>query len=66
MAIGHNPSHPQFSIPDHFKKDLEGYKVNKPAIQLPHNRPLPVGLMKRMIAFRKKENLLVGKGKGRT
>ena len=49
---------------EHFKKDLEGYKVNKPAIQLPHNRPLPVGLIKGMIAFRKKENLLVGKGKG--
>ena len=49
---------------EHFKKDLEGYKVSKSAIQLPHNRPLPVGLIKRMIAFRKKENLLVGKGKG--
>ena len=49
---------------EHFKKDLEGYKVSKSAIQLPHNRPLPVGLIKGMIAFRKKENLLVGKGKG--
>ena len=49
---------------EHFKKDLEGYKVSKSAIQLPHNRPLPVGLIKRMIAFRKKENLLAGKGKG--
>ena len=47
---------------EHFKKDLEGYKVSKSAIQLPHNRPLPVGLIKGMIAFRKKENLLAGKG----
>ena len=46
---------------EHFKKDLEGYKVSKSAIQLPHNRPLPVGLIKGMIAFRKKENLLAGK-----
>ena len=49
---------------EHFKKDLEGYKVSKSAIQLPHNRPLPVGLIKGMIAFRKNENLLAGKGKG--
>lgn len=42
---------------EHFKADLEGYKVSKAAIQLPHNKPLPEKLIKKIIEFRKKENL---------
>lgn len=42
---------------EHFKADLEGYKVSKSAIQIPHNRPLPEKLIRKIIEFRKMENL---------
>jgi uncharacterized protein YdhG (YjbR/CyaY superfamily) len=42
---------------DEFGEELEGYKVSKSAIQFPNNKPLPVNLISRMIAFRKKENV---------
>ncbi|WP_343701409.1 DUF1801 domain-containing protein [Chitinophaga sp.] len=42
---------------EHFKADLEGYKTSKSAIQIPHNRPLPEKLIRKIIEFRKKENL---------
>lgn len=46
-----------------FAEDLKGYKVSKSAIQFPNNKPLPVDLISRMIAFRKKENSAAGKKK---
>ncbi len=50
-------SHP-FSVAflEHFKTDLESYKVSKSVIQLPNDKPLPEALIKRIIAFRKNEN----------
>lgn len=50
-------SHP-FSVSfwEHFKADLKNYKTSKAVIQLPHDKPLPLALIKRIIAFRKKEN----------
>lgn len=41
---------------EHFKADLEGYKKSKSAIQLPTSKPLPEALIKKIVAFRKKEN----------
>ncbi len=38
-----------------FEADLKGLKVTKSAIQLPSSHPLPVGLIKRIVAFRKAE-----------
>ena len=41
---------------ENFKIDLEGYKTSKSAIQIPTNKPLPEALIKKILAFRKKEN----------
>lgn len=48
---------------EHFKNDLEGYKVSKSAIQLPNDKPLPDKLIKKIVAFRKKENEQSAKNK---
>lgn len=38
-----------------FENDLKSYKVSKSAIQIPHNKPMPTDLIKRILKFRKKE-----------
>lgn len=38
-----------------FSKDLNGMKVSKSVIQFPHEKPLPIGFVKRLLRFRKKE-----------
>ena len=59
------PKHISLSNPfseaflEHFKVDLEGYKVSKSVIQIPMAQPLPEELIKRIVAFRKKENEVV-------
>ena len=40
----------------YFRKDLEGYKTSKAAIQIPMDKPLPEKLIKKIVTFRKKEN----------
>lgn len=40
----------------HFKADLEGYKTSKSVIQFSTDKPLPEGLIKKIVTFRKKEN----------
>jgi uncharacterized protein YdhG (YjbR/CyaY superfamily) len=40
-----------------FKNDLAKYKQSKSAIQFPLNEPAPLELIKKMSAFRAKENL---------
>ena len=39
-----------------FDADLAGRKVSKSAIQFPHDQPLPLDLIKRILIFRKKEH----------
>lgn len=39
-----------------FENDLKKYKVSKSAIQFPDSEDLPLGLIKKIIQFRKKEN----------
>ena len=39
-----------------FEKELKQYKLSKSAIQFPNDEPLPLDLIGRVIAFRKKEN----------
>lgn len=46
-----------------FKADLEEYKTSKAAIQFPHAQPLPEGMIKEMVTFRKQENELLAKTK---
>jgi len=56
------PKHISLSHPysdafwEHFKADLAGYKTSKSVIQIPTDKPLPEALIKRIIAFRKREN----------
>ncbi|GGC40145.1 hypothetical protein GCM10011386_35260 [Parapedobacter defluvii] len=56
------PKHISLSHPyseafwEHFKADLEGYKTSKSVIQFPMDKPLPETLIKKIVAFRKKEN----------
>lgn len=39
-----------------FEKELKKYKVSKSAIQLPNDEALPLDLIERIVAYRKKEN----------
>lgn len=47
----------------HFKEDLVGYKVSKSIIQMPNDKPLPEKLIRKIVAFRKKENEASAKAK---
>lgn len=42
----------------HFKNELAGYKTSKGTIQFPLDKPLPLALIKKIVAFRVKENKL--------
>lgn len=57
-------SHP-FSkeLLEHFNDELKNYKVSKSAIQFPNSKELPLGLITRIIEFRKKENSAAAKKK---
>lgn len=46
-----------------FKTELAKYKVSKSAIQLPDKDPLPTDLIRRIVAFRVKENELAAASK---
>lgn len=39
-----------------FKKELGDYKTSKGAVQFPIDEPLPVGLIKKIVRYRVKEN----------
>jgi uncharacterized protein YdhG (YjbR/CyaY superfamily) len=40
-----------------FKKEISVYKSSKGAVQFPIDKPLPAGLITKMVKFRVKENL---------
>ena len=40
-----------------FKKELSKYRTTKGTIQFPLDKPLPLDLIKRIVAFRLKENM---------
>lgn len=40
-----------------FKKELVNHKTSKGTVQFPHDKPLPVGLITKMVKMRVKENL---------
>ena len=39
-----------------FAEELKGYKTSKGTIQIPYDKPLPDDLVRRLVAFRMKEN----------
>jgi uncharacterized protein YdhG (YjbR/CyaY superfamily) len=41
-----------------FKKEISKYKNSKGAVQFPLDKPLPVSLIKKIVKFRVKENLI--------
>ena len=49
-------SHPwSAALLKQFEKELKAYKVSKSVIQFPNEVPLPLGLIRKMLAFRKRE-----------
>jgi uncharacterized protein YdhG (YjbR/CyaY superfamily) len=40
-----------------FKKELSVYKEGKGSVQFPHDKPLPLGLVSKIVKFRVKQNM---------
>ncbi len=49
--------YPRMSAIVTFKKELSAYKGAKGSVQFPFDKPMPYGLVSRMVKFRVKENL---------
>src|SRR4029077_17560342 len=49
--------YPMASGIETFKKELSVYKWAKGSVQFPLDKPLPIGLIKKIVKFRVKENL---------
>ena len=48
--------YPRVSGIEAFKKELAGYKSAKGSVQFPMDQPLPVGLIRKIVKYRVKEN----------
>ncbi|MCX6333011.1 MAG: DUF1801 domain-containing protein [Bacteroidia bacterium] len=48
-----------------FKEELSGYQTSKGTIQFPHNKPLPLSLITKIVKFRAVENLAKAKLKAK-
>jgi len=48
-----------------FKKELSVYEGGKGSVQFPLDKPIPFGLISRIVKFRVKENLAKAKAKGK-
>ena len=48
--------YPRPSAINVFEKELTGYKTSKGAIQFPINKKIPLGLIKKIVKYRVKEN----------
>ena len=48
-----------------FKKELSGYEGGKGTVRFPLDKPIPFGLIARIVKFRVKENLERAKAKGK-
>jgi uncharacterized protein YdhG (YjbR/CyaY superfamily) len=46
-----------------FKKELSAYKEGKGSVQFPHDKPLPLGLVSKIVKFRVMENMEKKKSK---
>jgi len=52
----HTGFYPMPSAIKAFKKDLTKYKTAEGSIQFPHDKPLPMSLIKKIVEFRVKES----------
>lgn len=50
-------SFPPHKLFEEFQKDLSGYKTSRSTVQLPYDQPLPINLIKRMVAYKMQENI---------
>jgi uncharacterized protein YdhG (YjbR/CyaY superfamily) len=50
--------YPRVSAIEAFKKELSTYKGAKGSVQFPLDKPLPLGLVSKIVKFRVKENLV--------
>ena len=48
-----------------YKKELAGYKLAKGTIQFPLDKPIPYDLIRKIVIFRKQENLEEAATKGK-
>ena len=48
-----------------FEKELSVFKQGKGSVQFPNDRPLPLALVRKIVAFRVKENLAKAAAKGK-
>ena len=44
--------YPKAATIEAFRNELKGYKTSKGAIQFPHNRPLPLDLIRKLVEYR--------------
>lgn len=51
----HTGFYPDPETIEAFADDLKGFKTTKGAVQFPHNKPLPMDLIRRMTEYRKKQ-----------
>lgn len=56
VAKNHTGFYPMPSAVKAFKKDLVKYKTAQGSIQFPHDKPLPLSLIKKIVKFRVKES----------
>ena len=54
---GHLSFFPTSSGVAAFEKELSGYKTSKGTIQFPLDKPIPLDLVRKIVAFRVRENL---------
>ena len=55
--------YPRASAIAKFREELAGYEAAKGSVRFPHNEPLPLSLVTRMVKFLKRENRAEVKGK---
>jgi uncharacterized protein YdhG (YjbR/CyaY superfamily) len=56
FAKNHTGFYPMPSALKAFAKELAGYKKGEGSIQFPHDKPLPLPLIKKIVKFRVKES----------
>ncbi len=54
---GHIGFYPTASGIEYFKEELSGYEISKGTVRFPLDSPLPMDLIRRIVAFRMQENL---------
>lgn len=57
--------YPTSSGVEAFKKELSDYNHSKGTIQFPHDKPLPKGLITKIVKFRVEENMIKAALKGK-